>query len=207
MEDVNPFAVAKPTEALYRQPRPNHPGARQSAIPRRWRTPGGRSVSNSRGVLPSGTARSGPERFLHPAAPAIPARPARTAEDKPMGETIPKITVFYDGACPHCVHDRERYEQWAGPASKSVCWFDITGQDEQLRALGIDPRRALTELHVVDEHQRIRSELDAYILLLEKIPWLKPLAWLIGRPGIRSGLARLYRWSVARRLRRSGRWP
>ena len=122
-----------------------------------------------------------------------------------MSETEHPITVFYDGACPRCVRDRERYERWAGPAGTRVGWFDITGQDERLRALGIDPHRALTELHVLDEHQRLRSELDAYILLLERVPRLKPLAWLIGRPWIRPGLARLYRWSVARRLRRSGR--
>ena len=122
-----------------------------------------------------------------------------------MSETEPRITVFYDGACPRCVRDRQQYEKWAGPASESVCWFDITGQDERLHELGIDPRRALTELHVLDEHQRLRSELDAYIVLLERVPRLKPLAWLVGRPWIRSGLARLYRWSVARRLRRSGR--
>jgi predicted DCC family thiol-disulfide oxidoreductase YuxK len=88
-----------------------------------------------------------------------------------------------------------------------VCWFDITGQDEPLRALGLDPHRALTELHVLDEHRQIRSELDAYILLMERVPRLKPLAWFIGWPWIRPWLARLYRWSVARRLRRSGRWP
>ena len=122
-----------------------------------------------------------------------------------MGETTPKITVFDDGACPRCVRDRAQDEPWAGPAGARVCGFDLTGQDERLRALGIDPRRALTELHVLDEHQRLRSELDAYILLLEKIPRLKPLAWLIGRPWIRPGLARLYRGSVRRRLRRSGR--
>ena len=124
-----------------------------------------------------------------------------------MGEPEPEITVFYDGACPRCVRDRAQYEQWAGPASASVCWFDITGQDERLRALGIDPHRALTELHVLDEHQRVRSELDAYILLLNRVPRLKPLAWLIDQPWIRPGLARLYRWSVRRRLRLSGRWP
>ncbi len=123
-----------------------------------------------------------------------------------MSETEPEITVFYDGACPRCVRDRAQYERWAGRASESVCWFDITGQDERLRALGLDPRRALTELHVLDEHRQIRSDLDAYILLLAKIPWLKPLAWLIGRSWIRPWLARLYRWSVERRLRRSGRW-
>ena len=112
MGDVHPFAVAKPTGAIHREPRPNRPGARQSAIPRRWRTPGSGSVSNSRGWLPSGAARSGSKRFLHPAASAIPAPPTRTAEDKPMGETTPKITVFYDGACPRCVRDRE---QWVHP--------------------------------------------------------------------------------------------
>ena len=113
--------------------------------------------------------------------------------------------MFYDGACPRCVRDRERYEQWAGQTGAQVCWFDITGQDERLRALGIDPRRALTERHVLDEHRQIRSELDAYIRLLERVPWLKPLAWRIGRPAIRPWLARLYPRTVERRLRRSGR--
>ena len=123
-----------------------------------------------------------------------------------MGEPEPEITVFYDGACPRCVRDRARYERWAGRAGESVCWFDITGQDERLRALGIDPRRALTELHVLDERRRVRSELDAYILLLDRVPRLKLLAWLVGRPWIRPWLTRLYRRSVERWLRRSGRW-
>ena len=78
-----------------------------------------------------------------------------------MGETPPKITVFYDGTGPRCVRDREQDEPWAGPASASVCGFDITGQDERRRALGLDPRRALTELHVLDEYPRVRSELEA----------------------------------------------
>ena len=177
MEDVNPFAVAKPTEALYRQPRPNRHGALQGAIPRQRRTPGGRSVSNSRGVLPSGAAGSGAKRVLHPAASAIPAPPACTAEDKPMGETIPKITVFDDGAGPRCVRDRAQDEPWTGPARASVCGFDITGQNERLRALGLDPHRALTERPGLDQHPRLRSELEAYILLLDRIPRLKPLAW------------------------------
>ena len=74
-----------------------------------------------------------------------------------------------------------------------------------MREIGIDPHKALTELHVKDENQRILSEMDAYILLMSKVPLLKPLAWLIGLPLIRPLLARIYHWQVSRRLSLSGR--
>lgn len=116
-----------------------------------------------------------------------------------------KITVYYDGACPSCIKDRKNYEKLAGKGGEDVCWFDITGQDTYLRDIGIDPHKALSELHVRDEHQQIASELDAYILLMSRVSLLKPLAWLIGLPVIRPLLASLYHWMVNRRLKRSGR--
>ena len=122
-----------------------------------------------------------------------------------MSDNNAKITVYYDGACPRCVRDRETYEKLAGKSRDQVCWFDITGHEHQLREIGIDPRKALTELHVRDENRRIHAELDAYILLMGKVPVMKPLAWLIGLPVIRPLLARLYRWTVIRRLKESGR--
>jgi len=123
-----------------------------------------------------------------------------------MSRTPDRITVFYDGACPACVRDRRRYEQLAGETTaKRVCWVDITGREAQLRQLGVDPALALRELHVQDEQRRLHSEMDAYILLLSQITWLRPLAWLIGLPLIRPTLAALYHWQVNRRLRNSGR--
>lgn len=122
-----------------------------------------------------------------------------------MNRSKAKIIVYYDGACPKCVKDRLNYEKLAGEAGESVCWMDITGQEEQLREIGIDPLKALTELHLQDENQQILSEMDAYILLMSKVPLLKPLAWLIGLPLIRPLLARIYHWQVNRRLRLSGR--
>lgn len=122
-----------------------------------------------------------------------------------MAEEQRKIIVYYDGACPKCVKDRLTYEKLAGNTGKNVCWFDITGREDQLLALGIDPQKALTELHVKDQNQRILAEMDAYILLMSKIPLLIPVAWLIGLPLIRPLLARIYHWQVNRRLRRSGR--
>ncbi|NOR68699.1 MAG: DUF393 domain-containing protein [Methylomarinum sp.] len=116
-----------------------------------------------------------------------------------------KICVYYDGACPKCIKDRQTYEKLAGKSGENVCWIDITGQEQKLREIGIDPLKALTELHVKDEHEQIFSELNAYILLMSKVPLLRPLAWLIGLPLLRSVLAKIYHWQVNRRLRRSGR--
>ncbi|MEH6625408.1 MAG: DUF393 domain-containing protein [Motiliproteus sp.] len=119
-----------------------------------------------------------------------------------------KITVFYDGSCPRCVADRRRYEALAGDKGcRDLCWLDITGQEQKLRDLGIDPLLALTELHLQDQQGQIRSELNAYILLMERVIWLKPLAWLLGTPFLRPRLSRLYHQSVERRLRREGRYP
>jgi predicted DCC family thiol-disulfide oxidoreductase YuxK len=115
------------------------------------------------------------------------------------------ITVYYDGACPACVKDRHHYERLSGRAGNNVTWFDITGQNERLREIGIDPYKALMELHVKNENQQIVSEIDAYILLLNKVSLLRPLAWLIGLPLIRPILTKFYHRQVNRRLQRSGR--
>ena len=115
------------------------------------------------------------------------------------------VTVYYDGACPSCVKDRYRYEKLSGKSAKHIRWFDITGQEERLREIGIDPLMALKALHVKTENQQILSEIDAYILLMNKVTLLRPLAWLIGLPLIRPMLSRVYHWQVNRRLWRDGR--
>ncbi len=53
-----------------------------------------------------------------------------------MDENKGMITVYYDGACPACVKDRDRYEKLAGSAGKNVFWFDITGQKERMHEFG-----------------------------------------------------------------------
>ena len=122
-----------------------------------------------------------------------------------MNQERRKITVYYDGACPKCVKDRRNYERLARKKKHDVIWIDITGKEDELREIGIDPQKALTELHIKDENQKIISELDAYIVLMDKVPVLRPLAWFIGLPLIRPLLSNIYHWRVNRRLRRDGR--
>lgn len=110
-----------------------------------------------------------------------------------------KLIVFYDGSCSVCIRDRRWYEKLAGKTGDSVEWFDITGRDEELRREGIVPERALRELHVKDAQGQIHQEMAAYILLMSRVPTLKPLAWLIALPVIRPILAWLYhRWVTGR---------
>jgi len=124
-----------------------------------------------------------------------------------MTESEDRLRVFYDGACPSCVRDRKLYERLAGKTGDAVEWVDITGRDDELKQLGIDPVAALQELHVEDGRGNIHRELDAYILLMSRVWLLKPLAWLVGLPVIRPALAKLsHRW-VGERLERTGRLP
>lgn len=122
-----------------------------------------------------------------------------------MTQSDSPLTVFYDGACPRCRADRRRYERIAGASSHGVQWLDITGREQELRRVGIDPGLALRELHVRDAQGYIHRELDAYSLLMARVPFLRPLAWLIRLPGLRPVLSRVYRTLVLRRLHRSGR--
>jgi predicted DCC family thiol-disulfide oxidoreductase YuxK len=93
----------------------------------------------------------------------------------------------------------------AGEGARDVEWVDITGREEELLRQGIDPDRALRELHVRDGEGHIHRELDAYRLLMGRVPRLKPLGWLIGLPVIRPLVSWIYRTMVDRRLRRTGR--
>lgn len=121
-----------------------------------------------------------------------------------MTEGPPRFTVYYDGACPRCVRDRARYERLSGASGRNVEWLDITGRDRELSDAGIDPQAALRELHVRDPEGRVHRELDAYILLMSRVQALRPVAWLIGLPGLRQLLSWGYRRWVLRRLRARG---
>jgi len=115
------------------------------------------------------------------------------------------ITVFYDGICPQCVQDRHLYLHIAGQAGAEIKWFDINGQDDYLLSLGINPKIALSELHIQLSDGTVLSEFSAYIVLMKRVWVLKPLALLISVPLVRPFLAKIYHYKVQKRLKATKR--
>lgn len=119
-----------------------------------------------------------------------------------------KISIFYDAACPSCVKDREQYCKLSNEPD-SLEWLDINDKNLDLKQYGIEPLKALTELHILVEHengrQEVLAELDAYILLMQRVWLLKPFALIISLPIVRQILSFVYRSWVHKRLKKQGR--
>jgi predicted DCC family thiol-disulfide oxidoreductase YuxK len=111
-----------------------------------------------------------------------------------------KITVYYYESCPSCVKDRVVFERLAGKRASRFIWFDITHQDEALLKLGIEPIKALRELHIKDANGDIHAEMDAYSIIMKQIPLLWLLGVIICLPLIKPILSHYYRKSVDKRL-------
>ncbi|WGI24026.1 DUF393 domain-containing protein [Halomonas alkaliantarctica] len=118
----------------------------------------------------------------------------------------PPINVFYDAQCPLCRKERRRYERWSGRHAADIGWLDVSEHEQTLRQKGVDPTTALRSLHIETAPGQLVEGIDAYRLLMKRIPLLVPVAWVIGLPGIKPGLRTLYDAWVKRRLKKQGRW-
>lgn len=123
-----------------------------------------------------------------------------------MAERGP-LKVYYDAACSGCHRHRARYERWAGETGSDVIWCDLNQDHAELRVKGIEPKTALLSLHVEDAQGSLHEGMDAYILLMRRVPRLTPLAWMIALPGIKQVLRYFYDHWVKWRLTRQGRLP
>lgn len=117
------------------------------------------------------------------------------------------INVFYDAQCPLCRKERRRYERWSGHHADDIGWLDVSEHQQALREKGVDPNTALRSLHIETAPGQLIEGIDAYRVLMARIPVLVPVAWMIGLPLIKPGLRKLYDVWVTRRLKKQGRWP
>jgi predicted DCC family thiol-disulfide oxidoreductase YuxK len=117
------------------------------------------------------------------------------------------INVFYDAQCPLCRQERRRYERWSGRRAADINWLDVGEHEQMLQQKGVEPALALRSLHIETDQGKLIEGIDAYRLLMARIPLLVPVAWVIGLPGIKVVLRTIYDHWVKRRLQKQGRWP
>ena len=115
------------------------------------------------------------------------------------------ITVYFDGQCPICVKEVSKWRE--ADFDCTVHWLDITDNDELLISHGINPEKALLELHTKTSDGVIRTSIASYSLLLKHLPRWKFLGWLLGLPVIRHFLKWGYDGLTRVRLKREGRLP
>ena len=131
-------------------------------------------------------------------------RPKDTSSRLMPIQNTTQLKVYYDAACPLCRRERQRYESWQKTAEE-VDWLDVNTHHEHLLARGVVPRDAILSLHVEDASGQFHEGIDAYVLLMRRVPRLRLLGWLIGLPILKPILTFIYEFSVRRRLARDGR--
>ena len=109
--------------------------------------------------------------------------------------------VYFDATCPLCVSILVQFWDRFRRAGFTFVPLDTPGAAEALGVTGIELNRTM--------HLRLASGVllkgvEAWRGLFRAVPWLRPLAGLLGWPGI-NGLARAgYRWLAANRHCMSG---
>ena len=109
-----------------------------------------------------------------------------------------KILVLYDASCPSCVKDRQFYEKIIGLKSRHILWCDFNCHQSLLEKFSISEFAAMTELHLIVDDQQVIKLIAAYVLLLNQIIYLKPIAWLMKIPFIYRILEHYYHKRVQR---------
>jgi predicted DCC family thiol-disulfide oxidoreductase YuxK len=94
-----------------------------------------------------------------------------------------RFRVYYDGLCPLCSREIEYYRKKDREAV--IDWIDITQDNFDASAEGLDPDRVHQFFHVKDEHGEVVVGVDAFIEIWARIPSLRKWRVLSMVPGVR----------------------
>jgi predicted DCC family thiol-disulfide oxidoreductase YuxK len=100
-----------------------------------------------------------------------------------------KPTVLYNGSCPVCRTEIERYRDLAGEAG-GFAWCNIADPATDPAAIGIDLEAIRRRLHLVDSDGRLLVGVPAFARIWEHLPGYRWRARLVRLPVVRP-LARL----------------
>lgn len=101
-----------------------------------------------------------------------------TPPDKPACPDT--LTVLYDGACPLCRREVAFYQGRERPGE--VVWVDVARAEATPLPAGLTREQALARFHAVLPDGRAVSGARAFLALWQRIPALRPLAWVLGLP-------------------------
>ena len=109
-----------------------------------------------------------------------------------------ELTVFYDGGCPACSREIALYRR--RELTGRVAWIDLAQNPEALTPHGVTLEEGMRYLHAFGVDGQRHAGVDAFIEIWRRVPGCRPLAALVGFPGIRA-LAQLGYRLFARYLR------
>ena len=119
--------------------------------------------------------------------------------ERPQSEDGQPVTVFYDGACPVCSREVDLYSKL--DRSCAVRWHDVSVDAGDLETDGVTQAEALARLHVRLPDGRLRTGVQAFIAIWERLPGFRFLAPVARWAPVRWVLERGYDWYAPRRTR------
>jgi len=115
------------------------------------------------------------------------------------GYLDPRPIVFFDGACPLCRREIAHYRRI--DRMQRLHWVDAATEAKILAAHGLDPERAMAELHVLDGNGRWQRGVDAFLVIWSHLPAYRWLARLVSVLRLRAPVGFAYRRFAAWRYR------
>ncbi|TCJ88544.1 thiol-disulfide oxidoreductase DCC family protein [Cocleimonas flava] len=116
------------------------------------------------------------------------------------------IRVFYDGACPLCQREVQRYQMLMSPQNEEIDWVDISNDADALKEECINYDDAMRLIHIKDGSGVHQVGLEAMLTLWDKIPYYRVVSGLISKlPKTHPLLAKFYEFLAKHRMTFSGR--
>lgn len=100
---------------------------------------------------------------------------------------MPKVTVWFDGACPLCIREIALMKRL--DSRDAICFVDLT---EANTTCPLDRQLMLDRFHA-EEDGVVLNGAAAFAAMWRAIPMLRPLGLMAKLPGVSPGLEFLYR--------------
>jgi predicted DCC family thiol-disulfide oxidoreductase YuxK len=100
--------------------------------------------------------------------------------------------VYYNGACPVCGPEINRFRRAARQSAATFAWHDLAAAPEALQARGVSAEAARRRLHAIDAQGRLHVGIDAFALIWQQLPGYRWLAALVRLPVVHGAAVALY---------------